>query len=349
MFYSNAHQFYIRLSETPRIWQFIIFIVIEIMDDLEIELLGNEIKFIYNNQEYRKPFEQLNWFYARLVVTNHNILFPPLPSIITENLNDGSYITKKVIQIKRFFIKLVRRINLSEIENFFMKGEANIWVLPDNHVFRISPFVIDGDSAEFSRRKGYIMTMENTFTSILSSFSSLIKSREKCANSLISVSQQSLGVWGEQQLPNDPYFGVSFYEVCKKLYEYQVMAVSNFCLTKNMKFVIDFGDIILEYKQSVECLKRIMNSRTNCLNEYIDACKEREATMASTMDDTKNIIEKRKKFEIMRDSISKQLILFRKEQISEIKSALNSFVKEEINLSEQIIKECRNLLNKGGF
>ncbi|KAI8879089.1 hypothetical protein K501DRAFT_25778 [Backusella circina FSU 941] len=230
-----------------------------------------------------RSFQQINWIYKRLKEAFPDVALPPLPeSPMTAHIDDQDYVERKRLQISRFFEKISKRKELVDHPDFihFLSNDMaptdvmpsstgvlsflkfNRVVKPDREfkTFKANEIIQGNDQDTFHKHQIYILLQETYFGSIAESLIQLIQTRESLGDvmahmgDLVIETNQSKYRLG---LGLKPDLREAQRNMDRKMQMFGLlMDELGFLFTRRGKEEnMRFGDVMIEYKNSMDPLK----------------------------------------------------------------------------------------------
>ena len=222
---------------------------------------------------------------------------------------------------------------------------------------------IDGldDYDEFAARESYVLAIEDHFGAVLERFSTLVK----CKQEVHKAAQRTFLSIKEQ-------FGHLSPEVLRKSEElYEMRSNAKYVAENQIKEEIwHFGDVMLEYRNSIPSLKQIMNERTLVLERLASCSKERRKKMEKLRKLTENtatsvgyaydvsdaevavkradedVAKARDDFVKVKESLTREMVRFEKEKSRDVKSALEEYARIQLKFEKQQLQAAVALLTE---
>ncbi|KAI8979030.1 hypothetical protein BDB01DRAFT_725664 [Pilobolus umbonatus] len=247
----------------------------------------------------------ISWIHNRLRISNPTIVIPSLPETPTLNLiDDQDYVERKRMQIERFFLKIATRPELLECPDFshFLSsdmspnevGPSNTGVLSFlrfNRVikpstergfksFKASEIIEGNDQDTFHKHQIYILLQESYYGTIVESLDHLIQIREDMGDTLANMgdlliettqSKYRMGIG----LAVDAKESQRMLDKKMQMFGLLLDELGFISTRQGKEETIRFGDVINEYKNSMDPLKVVFNTRTVKLMDYVDRLKYR--------------------------------------------------------------------------
>ncbi|KAI7858402.1 hypothetical protein BDC45DRAFT_434136, partial [Circinella umbellata] len=252
-----------------------------------------------------RSFQQISWLHEKLTQAFPELVVPPLPEPPSlQRMDDQDYVERKRLQVLRFFEKLTSRSVFADYDDFihFLSndmtptevGQANRGVLSFlrfNRVMRSNTDrgfksykatepVEGNDQDTFHRHQIYILMLESYFGTIAESLGQLIQTREGLADVLVTMgdvviettqSKYRLGD-GDSEAQRKVQRGLDHkMQLFGLLMDELGFIFTRQGIEENMKF----GDVMIEYKNSMDGLKTAFNVRTQKLMDYVESAKHR--------------------------------------------------------------------------
>ncbi|KAI8645445.1 hypothetical protein BD408DRAFT_459423 [Parasitella parasitica] len=252
-----------------------------------------------------RTFQQISWIFHKLKKRFPVVVLPPLPDQPSSSLiDDQDYVERKRLQIERFFDKIMGRSELVEDADFihFLSadmsptevGPSNTGVLSFlrfNRVikpntdrgfksFKPSEIIEGNDQDVFHKHQIYILLQESYYGFIAESLNQLIQTREGLGDAMTHMgdliiettqSKYRLGQGLKLELRDSQRNLDRKMQMMGLLMDELGFVFTRQGKEESMKFV----DVMIEYKNSLDPLKVILNSRTVKLMDYVDQLKFR--------------------------------------------------------------------------
>ncbi|KAI7892957.1 uncharacterized protein EV154DRAFT_417846 [Mucor mucedo] len=252
-----------------------------------------------------RTFQQISWLHAKLKKAFPAVVLPPLPEQpMSAHIDDQDYVERKRLQVSRFFDKIMGRQELTHHADFihFLSSDMSptqvgrsstsvLAFLKFNRVikpntdrgfksYKASEIIEGNDQDTFHKHQIYILLQESYYGFIAESLNDLITIREGLGDSMAHMgdliiettqSKYRLGL-GLKFDARDAQRNLDRKMQMLGL----LMDELGFVFTRqgkeeNMKF----GDVMIEYKNSLDPLKVVFNARTVKLMEYVEQLKYR--------------------------------------------------------------------------
>lgn len=340
-----------------------------------------------------RTYSQLQWLHVKLTHSHPNTLIPPFPDTPRTNVSDADYAEKKRLQMARYLIKLFCReqvldgssdlqlfindtamagLNFSNVSAMQVSKKSSLSSMlvpifsaigrgqqhPDYQrgfrVFHASEFIpgASDDADEFETRKSYIESMDMHFSSVLDKFGSMMREREHLNKIMLQLGY-SLKMLDPESMSHAELDTI-----------YQLMVdLRTKDQKQNRQSILLFGDVILEYKNTVPCLKTLMNSRTDALADYVDSLKNRahaseelqkqriarqDTTHAiDVLEESEQVVTKTKKgLDAVRGSLTHELVIFEKEKTRDLRKAMRAYAHIQIQFETEKLEYITRALNK---
>ncbi|KAI8064146.1 hypothetical protein BC940DRAFT_242613 [Gongronella butleri] len=244
---------------------------------------------------------QLAWLHDQLSKLSA-VFIPALPETPKlDDMDDQDYVERKRLQVARYFAKLVQRPDLAHNEMFvhFLSNDmspsqvahANKGVLsflrfnrtskPTRAKFHSYKVMepVDGDENElFHRHQIYILMLESYFGSIAESLERVMQVREGLADTLTDLGDMIIETTQSKYQLGE---GIAHKDLQRALDRKMqlfgmLMDELGFLITRQGKEeTMQYGDVLLEYKDSMDGLKTVFNTRTQKLMDYVESAKHR--------------------------------------------------------------------------
>lgn len=229
--------------------------------------------------------------------------------------------------------------------------------------------ILEGDDQDiFHKHQIYILLQESYYGFIAESLNQLIQTRENLGDSLVSMgdliiettqSKYRLGLGLKPELRD------SQRNLDKKMQMFGLlMDELNFVFTRQGKEeIMKFGDVMLEYKNSLDPLKVVFNARTAKLMDYVDQLKFRnkkreradklKLRLGMNHPEVKEVIEEEKEATLLLESSKKDFDDCQEKVKEEIKQFeiqkskdLRNSIKDYVHLSIRYEKTKLEYLEK---
>ncbi|KAI8078794.1 uncharacterized protein BX664DRAFT_270208 [Halteromyces radiatus] len=241
------------------------------------------------------------WLHEQLC-QSVKIVVPTLPETpLVLLMDDQDYVERKRLQIARYFDKLIRRQVFCHHDKFifFLSNDMSpTQVGPTSkgvlsflrfnrtlkqgrggfHSYKATE-PVDGDENDvFHRHQIYILMLESYFGSIAEALSQMIQLREGLADTLTHLGDTVIETTqSKYQLGNGITYKDQQRALDRKMQLFGLlMDELGFLVTRQGKEEnMQYGDVLLEYKNSMDGLKTVFNARTQKLMEYVASAKQR--------------------------------------------------------------------------
>ncbi|KAI3659348.1 hypothetical protein MP638_003222 [Amoeboaphelidium occidentale] len=321
-----------------------------------------------------RTFKQVEWLHDKLVNKHRDLFIPPFPEKPTsyeadyiekkrlqvERFLRKIFSRKEIVEdgdTQYFLSEAMTPLDISNASSKKSLGQGKkssitgllgFVLKTDYHqgfrVFVASEYVVEGidDQDEFLTRKNYILTMENNFNAVVDATSKMIKLKE----SLARVTHNMGAAFAEHL--SEANFTSVFQEFTLKSKQ-----ISH---DKTRNEVFSFGDIMLEYSHSMISLKRLMNERTDVLVDYVEACKTKakkfekvqklklkgsvvvDEELAAVEEQNQadlDVDKKKKLFEQVKVSLTREFVRFEKDKSRDIRQALKDYAAIQVKYETQ--------------
>ncbi|KAI8139559.1 Vps5 C terminal like-domain-containing protein [Fennellomyces sp. T-0311] len=324
-----------------------------------------------------RSFQQISWLHEKLTRAFPELVVPPLPEPPSaQRMDDQDYVERKRMQVLRFFEKLIARPVFADHDDFvhFLSndmtptevGQTNRGVLSFlrfNRVIRSNTDrgfksykatepVEGNDQDTFHRHQIYILMLESYFGTIAESLGQLIQTREGLADVLAHMgdvviettqSKYRLGNGDSEPHRKEQRALDHKMQLFGLLMDELGFIFTRQGIEENMKF----GDVMIEYKNSMDGLKTAFNARTQKLMEYVDSVKHRnkkrdkadklklrmglhapevQATIAEEEEATQELHSSRQEFDECQAKVKQEIQLFETQKQHDIKRAIHDYV-----------------------
>ncbi|KAJ8658397.1 hypothetical protein O0I10_005749 [Lichtheimia ornata] len=352
--------------------------------------------------EYLQPtvfrsFQQISWLHEKLTRAFPELVVPPLPEPpVSIRMDDQDYVERKRLQVARFFEKVATRPEFTQHRNFmhFMSSEMTptevgpsgrgvLSFLRFNRVrnsdrgfksYKATEHVEGNDQDTFHRHQIYILMLETYFGAINESLNQLIHTREALADMLAHMGDLVI-----ETTQSKYRLGNGDSEKHRKAqraldHKMQVFGLLmdelGFIYTRQgIEETMKFGDVMIEYKNSMDGLKTSFNTRTQKLMEYVDSMKLRnkkrdkadrlklrmglnapevQATIAEEEEATQELQASRQEFDACQAKVKQEIQLFETQKQHDIKRAIHDYVqlslryeRTNMNSLEKALEELR--------
>ncbi|KAI8351461.1 hypothetical protein EDC96DRAFT_447965 [Choanephora cucurbitarum] len=247
--------------------------------------------------------EQISWVHSKLKKAFESTVLPALPEPpVATLIDDQDYVERKRLQIERLFSKLSRRKELldhPDLLHFLSSDMSPTQVGPINtgvlsflrfnrvikpnsdrgfKSFKPTEMIEGNDQETFHKHQAYILLQESYYGFIAESLNQLIQAREGLGEvmahmgDLIIETTQSkyrLGLGLKPDLRESQKMLDRKMQMLGLLMDELGFVFMRQGIEENMKF----GDVMIEYKNSLDPLKAIFNTRTSKLMDYADQHK----------------------------------------------------------------------------
>ncbi|KAL9556087.1 hypothetical protein MBANPS3_002047 [Mucor bainieri] len=324
-----------------------------------------------------RTFQQISWIYHKLKKSYPTIVLPPLPDQpIFSLIDDQDYVERKRLQVDRFFDKIMGRPELTSNDDFihFLStdmsptevGPSNTGVLSFlkfNRVikpntdrgfksFKPSEIIDGNDQDVFHKHQIYILLQESYYGFIAESLNQLIQTREglgdvmtHMGDLIIETTQSKYRLGTGLKLDSR--------ETQRNLdRKMQMMGLLmdelGFVFTRQGKEEsMKFGDVMIEYKNSLDPLKVIFNARTVKLMDYVDQLKFRNKkrdrsdklklrlginhpevreVIAEELEASKELEKSKRDFDEYQEKVKKEIKLFERQKSKDLKKSIKNYV-----------------------
>ncbi|KAI9498141.1 Vps5 C terminal like-domain-containing protein [Zychaea mexicana] len=324
-----------------------------------------------------RSFQQISWLHEKLTRAFPELVVPPLPDPpSSQRMDDQDYVERKRLQVVRFFERLITRTVFADHEDFvhFLSndmtptevGQSNRGVLSFlrfNRVMRSNTDrgfksykatepVEGNDQDTFHRHQIYILMLESYFGTIAESLGQLIQTREGLADVLAHMGDVVIETTqSKYRLGNGDS---EAHRKAQRALDHKMqlfgllMDELGFIFTRqgieeNMKF----GDVMIEYKNSMDGLKTAFNARTQKLMDYVDSVKHRnkkrdkadklklrmgltapevQATIAEEEEAAQELQTSRQEFDACQAKVKQEIQLFETQKQHDITRAIHDYV-----------------------
>ncbi|CAO3616037.1 unnamed protein product [Cunninghamella blakesleeana] len=216
-------------------------------------------------------------------------------------MDDQDYVEKKRLQMARYFDKIIKRKRFYESEHFIhfltndmsptLVGHGSKGVLsflrfnraPKNrrggfHSYKASEPVEGDENDVFHRHQIYILMQESYFGSIAEALSQMIQLREGLADTLTDLGDTIIETTQSKYQLGD---GIKYRNLQRtsdrkmQLFGLLMDELGFYITRQGKEEDMQFGDVLLEYKNGMDSLKVVFNARTQKLMEYVESAKVR--------------------------------------------------------------------------
>ncbi|OAD01592.1 hypothetical protein MUCCIDRAFT_165460 [Mucor lusitanicus CBS 277.49] len=324
-----------------------------------------------------RTFQQISWIYYKLKKSYPTIVLPPLPDQpISSLIDDQDYVERKRLQVERFFDKIMGRYELTSNDDFihFLSTDMSptevgpsstgvLSFLKFNRVikpntergfksFKPSEIIDGNDQDIFHKHQIYILLQESYYGFIAESLNQLIQTREglgdvmtHMGDLIIETTQSKYRLGTGLKLDSR--------ETQRNLdRKMQMMGLLmdelGFVFTRQGKEEsMKLGDVMIEYKNSLDPLKVIFNARTVKLMDYVDQLKFRNKkrdrsdklklrlginhpevreVIAEEIEASEELEKNKKDFDEYQEKVKKEIRLFEKQKSKDIKKSIKDYV-----------------------
>ncbi|ORZ23077.1 hypothetical protein BCR42DRAFT_318539 [Absidia repens] len=244
---------------------------------------------------------QIAWLQEQLC-QSVNVVVPTLPEAPNLSMmDDQDYVERKRLQVARYFDKLIRREVFYFHEKFiyFLSNDMSptqvgitskgvLSFLRFNrtlkqsrggfHSFKATEPVEGDENDTFHRHQIYILMLESYFGSIAEALSQMILLREGLADTLTHLGDMAIETTQSKYRLGDEMNSKDQQRALDRKMQLfgMLMDELGFHVTRQGKEEnMQFGDVLLEYKNSMDGLKTVFNARTQKLMEYVASAKQR--------------------------------------------------------------------------
>ncbi|ORX41547.1 hypothetical protein DM01DRAFT_1313972 [Hesseltinella vesiculosa] len=303
-----------------------------------------------------RSFQQIAWLHEQLGQLS-TVFIPALPEPPkTDMMDDQDYVERKRLQVARYFEKLIQRPPLYNYPSFvhFLSNDMSPaqvsrakGVLSFLRFSRPSKLTrakfhsykvmepVEGDENElFHRHQIYILMLESYFGAMAESLERVIQLRDGLADTLTDLGDTLIETTQSKYQLGE---GISYKDLQRALDRKMqlfgmLMDELGFLITRQGKEeAMEYGDVVLGYKDSMDGLKTIFNTRTQRLMEYVESAKNRsrkrdrtdrlklrmglhanevQAALAEEQQATDALAEHKKEFDTCQSNVKEEMRLF---------------------------------------
>ncbi|CEG69870.1 hypothetical protein RMATCC62417_05866 [Rhizopus microsporus] len=339
-----------------------------------------QFKLVYTDSEGEtvvfRTFPQISWIYNRLSKAFLTIVLPPLPEKpLTSQIDDQDYVERKRLQVERFFKKLTSRAELVNQQDFvhFLSSD-----MTPTEVGPLTTGVLsflrfnkkpNTDKGFKSYKASELIEGETYFGSIAESLNQLIQVRECLGDALIQMgdliiettqSKYRLGPGAKPEARDLQRNLDKRMQIFGLLMDELGFIFTRQGKEENMKF----GDVMIEYKNSLDPLKVVFNTRTVSLMDYVEHLKIRnkkrdradksKLRLGLNHPEVKQVIaeeielleEKKKKFDKVQAKVKQEIKLFENQKIKDLKKAIKDYVNLSIRYEKIKLQNLEKTVNE---
>ncbi|KAI9312607.1 Vps5 C terminal like-domain-containing protein [Dichotomocladium elegans] len=343
-----------------------------------------------------RTFQQISWLHEKLGRAFPELVVPPLPEQPSSaRMDDQDYVERKRLQVERFFEKTIRREAFYTHPDFihFMSSDMAptevgfsssgvLSFLRFNRVSRNSDRgfksykatepVEGNDHDTFHRHQIYILMLESYFGSIAQSLNQLIQTREGLADMLahmgdlvIESTQSKYRLGNGDSEPS---------RTAQRALDHKMQVFGllmdqlGFVYTRQgIEETMKFGDVMVEYKNSMDGLKTAFNARTQKLMDYVDSMKHRnkkrdkadklklrmglhapevQATIAEEEEATQELQASRQEFDACQAKVKQEIQLFEDQKKKDVKQAIHDYVRLSLKYEQANFNSLQKALDE---
>ncbi|KAI8360806.1 hypothetical protein BD560DRAFT_404785 [Blakeslea trispora] len=321
-----------------------------------------------------RTFQQISWVHGKLKKAFESTVLPALPEPpMASHIDDQDYIERKRLQIERLFSKLSQRKELLEHPDLLhflssdmsptQVGPVHTGVLSflkfnrvmkpnSDRVLKSSEIIEGNDQETFHKHQAYILLQESYYGFIAESLNQLIQAREGLGEvmahmgDLIIETTQSkyrLGLGLKPDLRESQKALDRKMQMLGLLMDELGFVFMRQGIEENMKF----GDVMTEYKNSLDPLKTIFNTRTSKLMNYADQHKyhhkrkeraeklttrlgthhpEAKEAMAEEAEALEQLEKSKQNFDSYQQKAKEEIKFFEDQKCKDLKKAIKDYV-----------------------
>ncbi|KAI8339645.1 Vps5 C terminal like-domain-containing protein [Chlamydoabsidia padenii] len=340
-----------------------------------------------------RSFQQIAWLHEQLCKTV-KVVVPTLPeSPALSLMDDQDYVERKRLQIGRYFDKVIHRKVFYAHEQFiyFLSNDMSptqvgltskgvLSFLRFNrtlkqgrggfHSYKATEPVEGDENDTFHRHQIYILMLESYFGSIAEALSQMILLREGLADTLTHLGDMVIETTQSKYRLGD---GITQKDQQRALDRKMqlfglLMDELGFLVTRQGKEEnMQYGDVLLEYKNSMDGLKTVFNARTQKLMEYVTSAKQRnrkrdradklklrmglnasEVRLAMTEEQeaTDELGETKRQFDECQDTVKNEIRLFETQKRRDLTHSMRNYANLSLHYERAKLKALEKTLSE---
>ncbi|CAO3679454.1 unnamed protein product [Rhizopus microsporus] len=305
------------------------------------------------------------------------IVLPPLPEKpLTLQIDDQDYVERKRLQ--DFVHFLSSDMTPTEVGPLttgvlsFLRFNKKPNTDKGFKSYKASELIEGNDQDTFHKHQIYILLQETYFGSIAESLNQLIQVRECLGDALIQMgdliiettqSKYRLGPGAKPEARDLQRNLDKRMQIFGLLMDELGFVFTRQGKEENMKF----GDVMIEYKNSLDPLKVVFNTRTVSLMDYVEHLKIRnkkrdradksklrlglnhpevKQVIAEEIEASQLLEEKKKKFDKVQAKVKQEIKLFENQKIKDLKKAIKDYVNLSIRYEKIKLQNLEKTVNE---
>ncbi|ORX48289.1 hypothetical protein DM01DRAFT_1409953 [Hesseltinella vesiculosa] len=320
-----------------------------------------------------RSFQQIAWLHEQLGQLS-TVFIPALPEPPkTDMMDDQDYVERKRLQVARYFEKLIQRPPLYNYPSFvhFLSNDMPPSKLTRAkfHSYKVME-PVEGDENElFHRHQIYILMLESYFGAMAESLERVIQLRDGLADTLTDLGDTLIETTQSKYQLGE---GISYKDLQRALDRKMqlfgmLMDELGFLITRQGKEeAMEYGDVVLGYKDSMDGLKTIFNTRTQRLMEYVESAKNRsrkrdrtdrlklrmglhanevQAALAEEQQATDALAEHKKEFDTCQSNVKEEMRLFEGQKTHDLLTSMTSFARLQLRYEKGKLQALEKTLS----
>ncbi|GAA5812158.1 hypothetical protein MFLAVUS_005608 [Mucor flavus] len=342
-----------------------------------------------------RTFQQISWIHNKLKRKFPTVVLPPLPEQpITSHIDDQDYVERKRLQVERLFQRIMERSELTEHADFihFLSSDMSptqvgpsstgvLSFLKFNRVikpstdrgfksYKASEMIEGNDQDTFHKHQIYILLQESYYGFIAESLNELIQIREGLGDVMTHMgdlviettqSKYRLGLGLKLDARDSQRNLDRKMQMLGLLMDELGFVFTRQGKEENMKF----GDVMIEYKNSLDPLKVVFNARTIKLMDYVDQLKHRnkkrdrsdklKLRLGINHPEVKQVIEEekevseslsksKKEFDQCQEKVKKEIHVFDIQKSKDLRKAIKDYVNLSIRYENTKLQNLEKTL-----